>query len=122
MPARAGAPSWRKFPGVELVNDSFFNEFTLLLPIEARPVVHTLAERDMLGGVSLGRLYPGNAALGERPGRRGHRNGDRRGYCGLCRGAEGGAGMTALNPTGWRPEMTAAAMPTTTRPSPATAR
>ena len=26
-------------PGVELVNDSFFNEFTLRLPVEARPAV-----------------------------------------------------------------------------------
>lgn len=52
-----------KVPGVELVNDSFFNEFTLKLPCEARPVVHALAEKGILGGVSLGRLYPGNNAL-----------------------------------------------------------
>jgi glycine dehydrogenase subunit 1 len=45
-------------PGVELVNDSFFNEFTLRLPKEARPVVRALADRQVLGGVSLGRLYP----------------------------------------------------------------
>jgi glycine dehydrogenase subunit 1 len=48
---------------VELVNDSFFNEFTLKLPTEARPVVRALAERGVLGGVSLGRLYPGAGAL-----------------------------------------------------------
>src|SRR5688500_12770980 len=42
-------------PGVELVNDSFFNEFTLELPVEARPAVHELAKRGILGGVSLGR-------------------------------------------------------------------
>src|SRR5215213_3277499 len=46
-------------PGVEIVNESFFNEFTLKLPIEARPVVHELVKRGVLGGVSLGRLYPG---------------------------------------------------------------
>ena len=46
-------------PGVEVVNDSFFNEFTLRLPVEARPAVHALVERNILGGVSLGRLYPG---------------------------------------------------------------
>jgi glycine dehydrogenase subunit 1 len=46
-------------PGVELVNDSFFNEFTLRLPVEARPAVHAMVERGVLGGVSLGRLYPG---------------------------------------------------------------
>ncbi|WP_324750391.1 aminomethyl-transferring glycine dehydrogenase subunit GcvPA [Sphingomonas sp. LY54] len=52
-----------KVPGVELVNESFFNEFTLKLTKEARPVIRTLAERGILGGVSLGRLYPGVDAL-----------------------------------------------------------
>jgi glycine dehydrogenase subunit 1 len=46
-------------PGVELVNDSFFNEFALKLPLEARPAVHAMVEKGVLGGVSLGRLYPG---------------------------------------------------------------
>src|SRR5262249_8752058 len=50
-------------PGVELVNESFFNEFTLKLPVEARPAVHALVERGLLGGVSLGRLYPGVDSL-----------------------------------------------------------
>jgi glycine dehydrogenase subunit 1 len=50
-------------PGVELVNDSFFNEFTLKLPVEARPAVHAMVEKGVLGGVSLGRLYPDAAAL-----------------------------------------------------------
>jgi glycine dehydrogenase subunit 1 len=50
-------------PGVRLVNDSFFNEFTLELPVEARPAVHAMVEKDVLGGVSLGRLYPGEEAL-----------------------------------------------------------
>ncbi|MDQ3483443.1 MAG: aminomethyl-transferring glycine dehydrogenase subunit GcvPA, partial [Pseudomonadota bacterium] len=49
--------------GVELVNDSFFNEFTLRLPVEARPAVHAMVERGVLGGVSLGRLYPGVETL-----------------------------------------------------------
>ena len=49
--------------GVSLVNDSFFNEFTLTLPNNARDVVHQLAAKKVLGGVSLGRLYPGEAAL-----------------------------------------------------------
>jgi glycine dehydrogenase subunit 1 len=52
-----------QIPGVELVNDSFFNEFTLKLSKEARPVVRALADKKVLGGVSLGRLYPGVAAL-----------------------------------------------------------
>jgi glycine dehydrogenase subunit 1 len=50
-------------PGVELVNDLFFNEFTLKLPVEARPAVHRMVEKKVLGGVSLGRLYPGEQAL-----------------------------------------------------------
>ena len=49
--------------GVDIVNQSFFNEFTLQLPTSARPVVRALADRKVLGGVSLGRLYPGVDAL-----------------------------------------------------------
>ena len=45
-------------PGVSLVNDAFFNEFTLRLPREARPAVRAMADKGVLGGVSLGRLYP----------------------------------------------------------------
>ena len=52
-----------KIPGVELVNGSFFNEFTLRLSKEARPVVRAMADRKVLGGVSLGRLYPGVESL-----------------------------------------------------------
>jgi glycine dehydrogenase subunit 1 len=50
-------------PGVSLVNDSFFNEFTLRLPVEARPAVHAMVQKGVLGGVSLGRLYPGVKSL-----------------------------------------------------------
>ena len=49
--------------GVRLVNDSFFNEFTLELPVEARPAVHAMVQKGVLGGVSLGRLYPGEDQL-----------------------------------------------------------
>ena len=52
-----------KVSGVEVINRSFFNEFTLKLSKEARPIVRTLAAQGVLGGVSLGRLYPGVAAL-----------------------------------------------------------
>lgn len=50
-------------PGVELVNDSFFNEFAIKLNKPSRAVIHKLADRKILGGVSLERLYPGDAAL-----------------------------------------------------------
>ena len=46
-------------PGVELVSEVFFNEFTLRLPEEARPIVRKLADKGVLAGVSLGRLFPG---------------------------------------------------------------
>jgi len=52
-----------KVPGVRLVNDSFFNEFTLVLPKTARPIVRQLADRRILAGVSLGRLYPASVEL-----------------------------------------------------------
>ena len=61
--ACAAADRLSAIPGVDLVNQSFFNEFTLKLPKEARPVVRALADRKVLGGVSLGRLYPGVSAL-----------------------------------------------------------
>jgi glycine dehydrogenase subunit 1 len=61
--AVAAAERLAAVPGVELVTDAFFNEFTLRLPKEARPVVRAMAERGVLGGVSLGRLYPGVGAL-----------------------------------------------------------
>ncbi len=52
-----------QIPGVGLINDSFFNEFTIELNKNAREIIHQLAARGVLGGVSLGRLYPGEAAL-----------------------------------------------------------
>ena len=44
--------------GGRRLNRSFFNELTLVLGREARPVVRELAGRGILAGVSLGRLYP----------------------------------------------------------------
>jgi len=61
--AAAAAERLAAVPGVGLVNGAFFNEFTLRLDRPARPVVRQLADRGILGGVSLGRLYPGVAAL-----------------------------------------------------------
>ncbi len=51
--------------GISVVNSSFFNEFTVRLGREARPVVRQLAEQGVLAGVSLGRLYPDQAALAD---------------------------------------------------------
>jgi glycine dehydrogenase subunit 1 len=45
------------------MDGAFFNEFTLTLAKPARPVVQAMARKGVLGGVSLGRLYPGVEAL-----------------------------------------------------------
>ncbi|MBK5263836.1 MAG: aminomethyl-transferring glycine dehydrogenase subunit GcvPA [Alphaproteobacteria bacterium] len=53
-----------RVPGAKLLNDSFFNEFTIVLQQDARNVVRHLADRNILGGVSLGRLYPDAPDIG----------------------------------------------------------
>ncbi len=45
-------------PGVDVLNETFFNEFTLRLPRPAGVVVERLAEERVLAGVPLSRLYP----------------------------------------------------------------
>jgi glycine dehydrogenase subunit 1 len=45
-------------PGVEVLSASFFNEFTITVPVESRQLVRDLADKGVLAGVSLGRLYP----------------------------------------------------------------
>ena len=45
--------------GVEVLNSSFFNEFTLRLPKPAAGVVEELARIGVLGGMPASRLYPG---------------------------------------------------------------
>ncbi len=52
-----------KVPGVKVLNDAYFNEATLVLPRDAREVVRELADRKVLGGVSLGRLFPEESDL-----------------------------------------------------------
>ena len=47
-------------PGVEVVNQSYFNEFTLRLPVNAEGVVSKLAGEGVLAGVPGGRLWPDN--------------------------------------------------------------
>jgi glycine dehydrogenase subunit 1 len=55
--ASAAAGVLAQVPGVELLNDSFFNEFTLKLAKPARPIVRALADQGILAGVALSRLY-----------------------------------------------------------------
>ncbi len=49
--------------GVEVITASFFNEFTLRLPMPAATVVDRMAARGVLGGVPLARLFPDDPAL-----------------------------------------------------------
>ena len=45
-------------PGVELLNDSFFNEFTIRLPKPAADVVEALAAKGIVAGLPVSRLEP----------------------------------------------------------------
>jgi glycine dehydrogenase subunit 1 len=49
--------------GVTVVNDSFFNEFTLRLSKDAAAVTEALAARNILGGVPVSRLIAGKGEL-----------------------------------------------------------
>ncbi|MEZ5893040.1 MAG: aminomethyl-transferring glycine dehydrogenase subunit GcvPA [Parvularculaceae bacterium] len=56
------ADALAKVKGVELVNKSFFNEFTLRLPKNATEVVNRLAKDGVLAGVPGERLWPHDKA------------------------------------------------------------
>src|SRR5262249_23174977 len=57
-----------KVPGVTLLNEMFFNEFTIRVPGDAARVVEQLAGRGVLGGVPYSRLAPAGR---DRPALRG---------------------------------------------------
>ncbi|MCX5497461.1 aminomethyl-transferring glycine dehydrogenase subunit GcvPA [Kaistia dalseonensis] len=57
------ADSLSELPGVSLLNDSFFNEFTLRLPGDAAAIVEGLAAKGVLAGVPVSRLEPGKPEL-----------------------------------------------------------
>tara|TARA_R110002110_G_scaffold6054_4_gene30589 strand:+ start:8526 stop:9872 length:1347 start_codon:yes stop_codon:yes gene_type:complete len=48
-----------RVPGVEILNQSFFNEFTMRLAKPALEVVDALVEKGVIGGVPASRLLPG---------------------------------------------------------------
>ncbi|MEM8800239.1 MAG: aminomethyl-transferring glycine dehydrogenase subunit GcvPA [Pseudomonadota bacterium] len=52
-----------ELPGVELLTNRFFNEFTVRLSRPAAPFIEDLARRDILAGIPLSRLYPNNSGL-----------------------------------------------------------
>ncbi len=47
-----------EIPGIEVLTDRFFNEFTLRLPRPAAPLVETLAARKILAGIPGARFWP----------------------------------------------------------------
>lgn len=50
-------------PGVKVLNDAFFNEFTIETAKPGRDVVNALADKGVLGGVALNRLMPDEKAV-----------------------------------------------------------
>lgn len=56
--AAALADSLSEVPGVTILNDSFFNEFTIRVPGDANDIVEKLAGGGILAGVPVSRLEP----------------------------------------------------------------
>jgi glycine dehydrogenase subunit 1 len=56
--AQRTAAALSAIPGVAVLNAFYFNEFTVKLPRNGGEVVRALADRGVLGGVSLRRLFP----------------------------------------------------------------
>ena len=52
------ADELEKIKGVSVINDSFFNEFTVRLPSSANELVEALARQGVLAGVPVSRLLP----------------------------------------------------------------
>ncbi len=50
-------------PGVAVLNETFFNEFTIRVPGDAADVIEKLAAKGVLGGVPASRLSPDNPDL-----------------------------------------------------------
>jgi glycine dehydrogenase subunit 1 len=50
-------------PGCRVLNESFFNEFTVELPVSAAGLVEKMAAVPILAGVPVSRLYPDNPEL-----------------------------------------------------------
>jgi len=54
-----------KVPGVSVLNDTFFNEFTIRVPGKAADVIEKLVAKDILGGVPVSRLEPDKPDLAD---------------------------------------------------------
>ena len=49
-----------------MLNTAFFNEFTITVKTDARAMVRKLADKNVLAGVSLARLFPNVDTLSSR--------------------------------------------------------
>jgi glycine dehydrogenase subunit 1 len=54
-----------RVPGVAVLNETFFNEFTIRVPGDAGEVIERLAEKGVLGGVPFSRLDPARRELSD---------------------------------------------------------
>jgi len=54
-----------KVPGIEVLNETFFNEFTIKVPGQAADVIERLVGKGVLAGVPVSRLEPGRAELAD---------------------------------------------------------
>jgi glycine dehydrogenase subunit 1 len=54
-----------RVPGVEVLNESFFNEFTIRVPGDAADVIEKLSAKGVLGGVPVSRLEPDRPELAD---------------------------------------------------------
>ena len=59
------AESLSQVPGVSVLNDSFFSEFTIRVPGDAAEVIEALAGNGILGGVPVSRLEPDRPDLAD---------------------------------------------------------
>ena len=50
---------------MEVLNDTFFNEFTIRVPGDAAEAIEKLAAKGVLGGVPVSRLEPGRSELAD---------------------------------------------------------
>ncbi len=65
MPMPWRWPTSSRQRGVEVLNRSFFNEFTIRVPGDGAEVVDRLADKGILGGVPVSRLLPSKPALSD---------------------------------------------------------
>jgi glycine dehydrogenase subunit 1 len=63
--AVALAKALASIKGVKVLNDTFFNEFTIRMPGNAADVIEKLAAKGVLGGVPVSRLEPGRPELAD---------------------------------------------------------